>query len=99
MTGHTTPTHPTTTYRIHHHNLTVTTTDPDTAEAASREGAKVTASTGPSTGPSCTMDGCTERAEATVLDDPTGVDLVCEEHAEAAFVEGYDVRSGVEVVR
>jgi len=85
----------TTTYRIHHDELTVTTTDASTAEAASRNGATVTASTGPSSRPGCTWAGCTDDAEATVLDDPTGVTEVCEDHAQAAFVEGYNVVSGV----
>ena len=92
----TSPTHPTTTYRIHHPNLTVSTTDADTAEAASRGGATVTATTGPSTLPSCTWPGCRDAADAEVLNDPTGVGPVCEDHAEAAFIEGYDVRRGVQ---
>jgi len=89
------PTHPETTYRIHHDELTVSTTDASTAEDASRAGARVTASTGPSSRPGCTWAGCTDDAEATVLDDPTGVTAVCEQHGRAAFVEGYTVVSGV----
>jgi len=92
----TSPTHPETTYRIQHSDLTVTTTDASTAEDASRNGATVTASTGPASGPSCTWPGCTDAADAEVLNDPTGVTTVCEDHAQAAFVEGYDVRSGVQ---
>lgn len=40
----------------------------------------------------CEMRGCQREPEARVLNDPTGVEFVCEKHARAAYHEGYEVR-------